>query len=209
MSLRVGDKPAIGAYAIDFWSMVRRIRAIERCVSPRDPILFVGDDDLASLALHFLGYKNLTVLDLDVELLAAIERASGGRVRCLEHDLRSVYRGRLPKLARDHALFVSDPPYGPDALRAFCGVGMAAIGVGGLGLLACPVERAPVTRVGDPDELAALLQTFVLESGGVLLGVHERAARSYHGTVSNFWVIKKLARRRPRFDLLRGPHAFY
>lgn len=209
MTLRLGDKPEIGAYAIDFRSMIRRVRAIERFASKDEPILFVGDDDLASLAIHFLGYRNLTLLDFDSDLLSVVARASRGRIRVVEHDLRSVYRGRLPRLARDHVLFVTDPPYGADGLRVFSGVGLGALRVGGHGLVVCPSERAPGSSVGQPLELTALLQRFVLQSGGVFVGVDERAARSYHGTVSHSWVVRKLTRAKAPFDSLLGPHAFY
>ncbi len=209
MALRLEDKPELGAYHVDFASMVRRMRAIEAICEKSDRILFLGDDDLASLAVHFLGYHNLTVLDLDQQLLAVVKKHSRGRIRTVPHDLRGVYRGRLPRLGVKFDLFVTDPPYGADGLRAFSGVGLANLALGGMGLVATPERKAPVTNVGDPETLTHSLQEFLIASGGLLLRADSAAIRSYHGTVATMLWLKKHTRRKPRFDLLEGPGAFY
>ena len=185
------------------------MRAIEAICGKSDRILFLGDDDLASLAAHFLGYSNLTVLDLDRQLLAVVDKHSRGRIRTVAHDLRGLYRGRLPRLGAKFDLFVTDPPYGADGLRAFSGVGLANLALGGMGLVAAPERRAPVTSVGDPETLTHSLQEFLVASGGLLLRADSAAIRSYHGTVAMMLWLKKHARRKPRFDLLEGPGAFY
>lgn len=83
----------------------------------RKTIVFLGDDDLTSIAvaLLFPGLR-ISVVDIDVRLLHYLEKASkeeGLEVEMIEHDLQTP----LPRAVfRDFDLCFFDPPYTPQAL---------------------------------------------------------------------------------------------
>lgn len=210
MRLRTPDKPQHGAYHVDFRSMLTRIATITKHAEKSSPILLVGDDDLTSLVLHYLGFSDVTVIDFDSELLQTVKRASKDRIRTLSFDLRGIYRGKLPRLSARHALFVTDPPYGVDGLRVFAGVGLRALAPGGYGIVVCPSRRIDGSSVGDPLALGRSLQSFLIASGAVVTELIPDAQRSYHGTLSSLVVVQKIdARARVDFAVLAGPGSFY
>jgi predicted methyltransferase len=209
MKLRTRDKPEHGAYHVDAASMRKRLACIVRYVDPSSRVLCVGDDDLTSMCLHFLGYRQVTVVDFDLELLDVIERASAGTVRVVSFDLRAVYQSHFPKLRSDFDFFVTDPPYGKDGLRVFAGVGLAALRRGGAGIVVMPSQRVRGSSVGDPLELCRMLQSFLTANGAAAVEIQPDAQHSYHGTVSSLLVLRKTGRAPVRFTSLDGPRSFY
>ena len=90
--------------------------------------LFLGDDDLTSVAAGLLGVaKRLTVVDVDERLLDVIMEISekgGLGIECVHHDLRDP----LPEgLAGEFDTFFTDPPYTPEGLRLFLSRGIRAL----------------------------------------------------------------------------------
>lgn len=206
---RTPDKPALGAYHIDLRSTYRRLRTLTRLASPDDAILFVGDDDLVSLGLSWLGYSRVTLVDIDPDVIERVVEGSEGRVRTVRFDLRRGYDGVWPRLRRDFDLFVTDPPYGEDGLRVFTGFGLRCLRRGGLGYVVHPSRRAPVTSVGDPDLLALTLQRFLSTAGAAVVDVELQTQVSYHGTVSSVCLVRRVEVREPPWATLTGPGAFY
>lgn len=209
MPLRTADKPAQGAYHVDAPSMLRRLALLTRLAQPRERVLLVGDDDLTCLCLCWLGYSRVTLVDFDRELLDIVRRESKNKVVTVEHDLRGVYRGRLPKLGKGFDLFITDPPYGADGLRVFTGVGIGALAPAGHGVVVAPAERVAGSSVGDPLALALSLQSFITANGAVLVDIEPSCQRSYHGTLSSMFVLRRVSRRAVGFGALDGPEAFY
>lgn len=207
--LRTADKPKQGAYHVDVPSMHRRLALLVGLAAPSDRLLLVGDDDLTSLCLHWLGYTRLTLVDFDAEVLDIVRRESKRKITTLEFDLRGVYRKRLPKLESHFDLFITDPPYGRDGLRVFAGVGIGALKPGGHGVIVAPAERAARSSVADPLELGVALQGFVTANGAALVDIVPKSQRSYHGTVSSMLVLCRAKKRRIDFSALDGPGAFY
>ncbi|MGE0787167.1 MAG: bis-aminopropyl spermidine synthase family protein [Sandaracinaceae bacterium] len=208
MAARTPDKPAIGAYHVDRPSMLERVRTL-LALAPKGRVLFVGDDDLTSVALHHLGVRNITVVDLDPEVLAAIDTETRGRVRTVEFDLRGTYEGRWPRVGRGFALFSTDPPYTRDALRVFTAVGLRALDEGGAGYVVYPAEAPRGSSVREPDELARALQGFITANGSILVDVRARSQRSFHGTVSSALVLRRIDKRKVLLDDLSDPAEFY
>jgi predicted methyltransferase len=189
--------------------MLRRLALLTRLAAPSDRVLLVGDDDLTSLCLHWLGYQKLTLVDFDAELLDIVRRESKKKVVTVVHDLRGAYRGSFPKLGKGFDLFITDPPYGPDGLCVFAGVGIGALAPGGHGVIVAPAERVAGSSVREPLRLAAALQSFVTTNGAALVDMEPNSQRSYHGTVSSMLVLRRVGRRAVDFSRLRGPKEFY
>jgi branched-chain polyamine synthase A-like protein len=80
-------------------------------------VLFAGDHDLTSLLLaRVVPDAELTVADIDEDLLAYIDARGGGRVRCAWTDFRC---GLPPALAQSADVVFTDPPYTPEGLGLF------------------------------------------------------------------------------------------
>jgi predicted methyltransferase len=91
-------------------------------------VLFLGDDDLTSVAAGLLGVaRRLTVVDVDERLLDTIKETSwkeGLGIECVHHDLREP----LPEdLVGEFDTFFTDPPYTPAGLRLFLSRGIQAL----------------------------------------------------------------------------------
>ena len=82
----------------------------------------VGDSDLTSIALGFLGAaKKIVVMDLDQDLLDLIAQTSQRfdlHIETVQQDFREPL-----KVNEAFDVFVSDPPYTFDGLEAFLNVG--------------------------------------------------------------------------------------
>lgn len=189
--------------------MLRRLTLLTRLAAPTDRVLLVGDDDLTSLCLHWLGYQKLTLVDFDRELLDIVCAESKKKVVTVVHDLRGAYRGSFPALGKGFDLFLTDPPYGPDGLRVFAGVGLGALAPGAHGVIVAPAERVAGSSVRDPLGLAVALQAFVTKNGAALVDIEPNSQRSYHGTVSSMLVVRRVGRRAVDFSGLGGPKEFY
>ncbi len=77
-------------------------------------VLFLGDDDLTSLAVtHYFPKKRIVVVDIDKEILGFINKIArkfGWNIKTVEHDLRNP----LPKKEfKDFEFVFFDPPYTP------------------------------------------------------------------------------------------------
>lgn len=91
-------------------------------------VLFLGDDDLTSIAAGLLRVaKGITVVDIDGRLLEAITGISeeeGLGITCLLHDLREP----LPEELRGaFDTFLTDPPYTLPGLELFLSRGIQAL----------------------------------------------------------------------------------
>jgi predicted methyltransferase len=83
-------------------------------------VLFLGDDDLTSVAAGLLGAaRGITVIDIDERLLGAIEKISGREklgIECILHDLREpLEEGLIDRFD----VVLTDPPYTLPGLRLF------------------------------------------------------------------------------------------
>ncbi len=92
-------------------------------------VLFLGDDDLTSVAAGLLNVaKGITVVDIDGRLLETITEISGEEglgIECVLHDLREP----LPEELRGaFDTFLTDPPYTLPGLELFMSRGIQALG---------------------------------------------------------------------------------
>lgn len=91
-------------------------------------VIFLGDDDLTSVAAGLLGKaERLTVVDIDEKLLKVIEKISIREeldIECVYHDLRDP----LPERLRGgFDTFFTDPPYTVPGLELFLSRGLEAL----------------------------------------------------------------------------------
>lgn len=93
-------------------SVARRATRLVEAGEPGRGLLFLGDDDLTSLALRLLGH-DATVLDVDDELVDFLgARGIDARLHDLREPLPTALRGAFG------AVF-SDPPYAPEGFGLF------------------------------------------------------------------------------------------
>ncbi len=83
-------------------------------------VLFLGDDDLTSVAVSLLNVaRRITVIDIDKRLLDVIvniSRNNGFSIECIQHDLRDP----LPEqLHGKYDVAFTDPPYTVPGLKLF------------------------------------------------------------------------------------------
>jgi len=91
-------------------------------------IIFLGDDDLTSIATGLLRVsERITVIDIDDRLLKLIDQVSkreGINIECVHHDLRQP----LPdELKNSHDVVFTDPPYTIQGLKLFISRGIDAL----------------------------------------------------------------------------------
>jgi branched-chain polyamine synthase A-like protein len=88
-------------------------------------VLFVGDHDLTSLLLaRVVPDAQLSVADIDEDLLAYIDARGGGRVRCAWADFRC---GLPPAFEQAADVVFTDPPYTPEGLGLFLSRSVSAL----------------------------------------------------------------------------------
>jgi predicted methyltransferase len=91
-------------------------------------ILFLGDDDLTSVATGLLkSAKKITVIDIDdriLDLITSIAEKEDLQIECIRHDLRNP----LPsKLNAKYDVVFTDPPYTMEGLKVFVSRGIKAL----------------------------------------------------------------------------------
>jgi len=91
-------------------------------------IIFLGDDDLTSIATGLLkASRKITVIDIDDRMLKLIDNISGSEelnIECVHHDLRQP----LPDgLKNNYDVVFTDPPYTIQGLKLFLSRGIEAL----------------------------------------------------------------------------------
>ena len=165
-------------------SVVRRARMLVSEGLAGERLLFLGDDDLASVATRrLLGAEaRLEVLELDPELVALLSEA-GVAVRA--HDLREP----LPKGLRGAcgAVF-TDPPYALEGFGLFVARAIEALRPEGVLYLAFGSSRRAPDR--------ALAKQRLLAEAGLVIREVRRDFAEYEGAESigsrsDLWVLRK------------------
>ena len=112
-------------------TLVRRVKWLtERFDLSGRRVLFAGDHDLTSLLLaQVVPDAELTVADIDEDLLTYVDSAGEGRVRC--GSVRCVWAdfrfGLPPALAESADVVFTDPPYTPEGLGLFLSRSVSAL----------------------------------------------------------------------------------
>lgn len=109
-------------------ALLRALFMLEKGDIEGRKILFLGDDDLTSIAVGlFRAAKEVAVVDLDTRLLRTIKDISEEedlRIKLVEHDLRKPLPEQLS--GRYDAVF-TDPPYTHPGLTLFLSRGIMAL----------------------------------------------------------------------------------
>jgi predicted methyltransferase len=172
----------------------------ERGFLTNTKILFLGDYDLTSLVV-LPKAKNTEVwaLDVDGDVLEAIEKESKGAVATVEHNLVNP----LPrKILAAFDIVFTDPPYTPEGITLFLSRSLEALSKG---------ERARValcygTSEKAPERVLAV-QEKILEHGLVieelLPDFNEYIAAKRIGDTSDLYLLRPTPKTRP---LTRGEY---
>jgi predicted methyltransferase len=155
---------------LDEQSLRRRVEAITvlRPVSS-SRIAFVGDDDLAAVALlHNQIPARLLLLDVDERIHAALAGAArrhgaGKQVASAHLNLTdtAALAEVMDREAESYDLVVTDPPYATDGMRLFTGVAMHLTAFGGEVHIAVPALAAESWS----DDLLIEVQGDLISSG--------------------------------------------
>lgn len=118
--LRPGPNRNLDQFYATTATVVARVKAMHDAGHLQHrSIIFLGDDDLTSIAVACLGVSSrVVVVDIDVALLETIENIStneGLRIETVWQDLRD----NLPSLQNSFDLCFTDPPYTPSGIKLF------------------------------------------------------------------------------------------
>ena len=95
-----------------------RVKKIAEYADMDSPILILGDDDMVSIQLLKEGYKQVTVVDIDEEILKSISSAfPSAPKRLFKCDLRQLPPDEL--LNQDYRLVLMDPYYSIEGVKMF------------------------------------------------------------------------------------------
>ncbi|MGH8904004.1 MAG: bis-aminopropyl spermidine synthase family protein [Egibacteraceae bacterium] len=198
---------AIDQCHLDAASLLRRLAAVSalRPVSC-SRVAFVGDDDLASIALLRSGPPaRLLLVDIDERILNVVgaeAKRLGVTDRVVLEQLDLSAAADVSRLMDRHGesfdLVVTDPPYAEGGMRTFVGTGLRLAAYGGEIHIAVPALIAESWT----DELLLTVQSELLACGFVIERVHPGAFTYLTSDVVSSLVV---ARRIPGSRLAAGP----
>lgn len=207
MRKRPSAVTAIDQCHLDAASLLRRLAAIFalRPVSC-SRVAFVGDDDLASVALLRSGPPaRLLLADVDERILSVVgaeAKRLGVTDRVALEQLDLSITDDVSRLMDRHGesfdLVVTDPPYAVGGMRTFVRAGMGLAAYGGEIHIAVPALIAESWT----DELLLTVQSDLLACGFVIDRVHPGAFTYLTSDVVSSLVV---ARRIPGSRLAAGP----
>jgi len=192
IKLRPPDKPKIVQYHVNAYSLVRRIKKILDYSNKSDKIFFIGDDDFTSLILYKLGYKHLTVIDIDEEILNLIKTYSKSNINTIQFDLRKVYKGKYPFLKEKYDLFITDPSYTKDGIRIFIMSGLINLKKNGVGIIMLPYKYKGDMRWAK----LKFIEEFLIRNNLLILEIIPNCQKYYHGTKSSIVIIKNMTKQK-------------
>jgi hypothetical protein len=116
------------AYGTPETAFLRALFMLEKGDIEGRRIIFLGDDDYTSIAVGLLNAaKEITVVDVDLRLLEAIQRISKKenlQISCIQCDLR---KPLPPHLHHKYDVVFTDPPYTITGLTMFISRGITAL----------------------------------------------------------------------------------
>ncbi|MGH3975222.1 MAG: bis-aminopropyl spermidine synthase family protein [Pseudonocardiaceae bacterium] len=170
--LRPSVDAAIDQCHTDLDSLCRRVAMIisSRPIT-RTRIAFVGDDDLATVALlQIAAPEHLLLLDIDERIITtaettAIETGQRERLSAERVDLSSADAAQVAaRYGETFDVVVTDPPYATDGMLQFVHVAMALTAYTGEVHIAVPALLAEAWT----DELLLNVQSLLVASGFVI-----------------------------------------
>jgi predicted methyltransferase len=124
-NLYLDQRPATDRNLDQFWAttetVINRAEFISNIPNIEDKkILFLGDDDLTSIAFcQLYNAKNITVIDIDKRLIKFINKIAKEKklpIQTIEYDLRY----KLPQnVSQDFDIIFFDPPYTPTGINTW------------------------------------------------------------------------------------------
>ena len=170
-------------------SVMRRAALLIEQGEVQRGLLFLGDDDLTSLALYGLGVRRtIKVIDVDQRVLDFVESSEASQVvQTCHHDLRRALPASIA--GRQGAVFL-DPPYAVEGFRLFLNRAIDALKDNGRAYVAFGASRRASER-------GLAKQRLIMESQFYVEAVKEQfhaydGAESI-GSRSDLWILRKVA----------------
>ena len=177
-------------------TVLSRAQRLVRAGEAQRGLLFLGDDDLTSIAVHLLGVeRKITVVDIDEDLLGLMRtqaEARGWQHDGVHHDLRDP----LPPAMRGRfGCVFTDPPYAPEGFELFVSRAVEALKPDGRLYICFGWSRRASER--------GLAKQRILTDAGLMLeealpdfNVYEGAESI--GSRSGLWVLTATPKMRPK-----------
>ncbi|MBN2329386.1 MAG: bis-aminopropyl spermidine synthase family protein [Candidatus Omnitrophica bacterium] len=157
------------------------------------PLLFIGDDDLISVACHLVRNRfmpnaqeaaAITVLDIDARYLELIRQASQGQIQVREYDVRQ----ELPEDLHDRfSAVLTDPAYTENGITAFAYRSWRALEEAGSLFLSMPFADGPSLHS---------IQNNLVQMGfafrDILIGFNRYKGASIHASRTNLLIAEKI-----------------
>ena len=157
------------------------------------PVFFLGDDDLISIACflvrkHFLPdasrMASLFVADIDTRYLDLISELSDGSINVLQYDVRNEFPDELKGKFK---AVLTDPAYTENAITAFSYRCYSSLGQGGNLLLSMPIPDA---------ETLLAIERNLIETGWSIQDIrpqfNEYEGASIHAHQSSLFICEKV-----------------
>ncbi len=184
-------------------SVVRRAERLVAAGEVQRGLVFLGDDDLCSLAIHLVEVgTRTTVIDVDQDLLKMIDDCAQDRhfeINTVAHDLREP----CPKSLRGKfGCVFTDPPYAPEGFALFVGRAIELLRPDGRLYVNFGWSRRALERGLEKQRILAQCGLLVLE---VVPDCTEYEGAHSIGCRSDLWICSKTPQTKPHIPAVEGP----
>lgn len=194
--LRPKSNELIDQCPISNKDLTQRVKLILNNVSPinKKRILFIGDDDLASAVLANLSKPQLTVIDIDEEVLSTIKNAVFDHlnIKRINANILDIIDGKTKDpIQSNFDVFVTDPPYTETGYKYFLSYGIKHLTMNGLAFLAVPYMNYEEWS----SELLFKVEKILLQNGLVIIEIIPGFAEYMHTDkiISSIIIAKKVS----------------
>lgn len=176
--------------------LAQRVRLILNNISSinKKRILFIGDDDLASAVLANLSKPQLTVIDIDEEVLSTIKNVvpNHSNMKYIKANILDIVDGKTKDpIQSNFDVFVTDPPYTETGYKYFLNYGIKHLTMNGLAFIAVPYMNYEEWS----SELLFKVEKILLQNGLAVIEVIPGFAEYMHADkiISSIIIAKKLS----------------
>ena len=185
--------------------LIQRVNLIYKYLPPSEnrKILFIGDDDLTSAVIGNTSLLDLSVVDIDKNILSTIKNCiKKKQINLINLNILDVIDGKISdSLSNKFDAFVTDPPYTEMGYKYFLTYGLRHIKMEGFAFVAVPY----MNEEDWTDELLFKVEDFLIQNGFVIIEIIPGFAEYQHDdkVISTMLIAKKVTVSKPTKNNLR------